>query len=1462
MPDSAAIIGKIAVKVIPDTDNFKEQLKTQLESIEQKAEKDPVEIPVVLDDDGIESDAKELHEKVKRALKSISLKVDIKNQDSLQANIRTVQRELAKLDEKEIKVKLNRADLNKHLAKFKGDLEKVAHFNIEVDEDSADSVRKAIAAIDAQLALLKIEKIPVGLDEDSMEEAKRKYQEILGDMTEMAKLELRVDRKSYRSVQRAIDRIDDKLAELEEVELNVNLNETSLKDAKRKLQDKLGEMQEMATIDIRVDRNSLKSVERAVEQIDAELAKLSEQEISIKMSETDLRAYRAKLQEQLDFAAWSAEVKAEQALQESLQRSQLLINRVNGALNDIKWAPGIDDEKLAKAKREIEAALLKIEELDAKIRVEMDPIAKRKLEMEIAELQARVTGIKAKIHADLDKESAARTEAGLKVLGRARDVVFKPVLDNKAVRGVAGALDRISGWRAGRDFMDQLKDILFNLDLLLPKISGMALGIGGLGLTAVTASAQLALLSAALAEIASGLALALPGAIISLGVAVGVAFMALKDFSKVLPDVTAKYKGLQKVVSNTFWTRAEAPLRRMANELFPAIKRGLEGVATSMGLFFGKFSDSLRTILGPQLEGMFGQVARGLDNLTAHTDAFATIFTILGKVGSVFFADMMGELGKAADGWAAWLTEAEKTGKLKEMIDDAVKGVKNLWRAGKNLLGIFSGIADAAEKAFGSDILTKLANNLERIHGIVDSPAFQKELTEVFEGARKGMDEISNRAGPALEKAFKNLGDLAEDVFPTIGATIGELVGGISDAFNNPTLQSGLRGFFESMKDFAENARPAWDKIGEAIGAVLGLLSTFMDTAGPGVAKALENIAGWISTLATALQPLAAGLGTVLGDILDRIAPHIDKIVNAIASFAQGDGGKALVGFFEDLAPLIESIAAFLGRAAEELAKWANENLPKIREDLGPIIDDLKKFVDEHGDTVIAVLLGIGDAFVGIVDALSDLSPIMGELTAVGGLLLLTSRFVGLGKAIGGIAGALGKIPKGGIPVALGLAALGVFILADENDDGPLGWLGKLRETLKDIGDFINMDFGTGEKGGAWGWLDTAETKISEFIQGIQDLFSNAAGPLGLIHDLLFGGGESEKIAPPEIEGPKSNWGPEGPPWKAEIEENLNQIPPMFDKTYGDIQTATFNWNSNMNTEFQTGMGNIQNSTRTGVTPLPGILGGGLGGMMDTFLGWIPGFNGEWGGLWTDTGHSGQGFWGWIEGLFGGHQGNMDEKAKTGMGNVQRSTDGGWLSIIGSTGGFLGRLLEDITGGYNRLPEGAKPGQDRLVQDSRDLPGRVRSAIGTVNTLLYSTGSNLIQGLLDGWTSKLGTLFSLVTGTARDVKNKTNSELDIHSPSRVFMEIGRNTIDGFIVGMESRHDAVKKSLEGLSDEVGSTPFTVQQAGLGGRLRGLADGSMADSSINANVLNYYAAPGSSLSSEEDLFAAGNRARMGW
>ena len=56
---------------------------------------------------------------------------------------------------------------------------------------------------------------------------------------------------------------------------------------------------------------------------------------------------------------------------------------------------------------------------------------------------------------------------------------------------------------------------------------------------------------------------------------------------------------------------------------------------------------------------------------------------------------------------------------------------------------------------------------------------------------------------------------------------------------------------------------------------------------------------------------------------------------------------------------------------------------------------------------------------------------------------------------------------------------------------------------------------------------------------------------------------------------------------------------------------------------------------------------------------------------------------------------------------------------------------------------------------------------------------------------------------------------------------------------------------------------VRASRLGSQLAGALTGSLADGGAVTKILNYYAAPGSSIDAEDDLFKAAGRARrVGW
>lgn len=81
------------------------------------------------------------------------------------------------------------------------------------------------------------------------------------------------------------------------------------------------------------------------------------------------------------------------------------------------------------------------------------------------------------------------------------------------------------------------------------------------------------------------------------------------------------------------------------------------------------------------------------------------------------------------------------------------------------------------------------------------------------------------------------------------------------------------------------------------------------------------------------------------------------------------------------------------------------------------------------------------------------------------------------------------------------------------------------------------------------------------------------------------------------------------------------------------------------------------------------------------------------------------------------------------------------------------------------------------------------SAMSEVKTIISSTdlsgvGANVVQGLINGMNSKLGEVRAVAAAIAAAVAAASKAKLDIHSPSRVFAEIGKNVMLGLVNGLE------------------------------------------------------------------------------
>lgn len=84
---------------------------------------------------------------------------------------------------------------------------------------------------------------------------------------------------------------------------------------------------------------------------------------------------------------------------------------------------------------------------------------------------------------------------------------------------------------------------------------------------------------------------------------------------------------------------------------------------------------------------------------------------------------------------------------------------------------------------------------------------------------------------------------------------------------------------------------------------------------------------------------------------------------------------------------------------------------------------------------------------------------------------------------------------------------------------------------------------------------------------------------------------------------------------------------------------------------------------------------------------------------------------------------------------------------------------------------------------------------------IANCGKNLVEGLWQGITGAAGWLMDKVTGFCDDVVGTVKSFFGIHSPSKVFAEIGEYLDAGLGEGIEDNANAAFEAVEALSQGV-------------------------------------------------------------
>lgn len=93
-----------------------------------------------------------------------------------------------------------------------------------------------------------------------------------------------------------------------------------------------------------------------------------------------------------------------------------------------------------------------------------------------------------------------------------------------------------------------------------------------------------------------------------------------------------------------------------------------------------------------------------------------------------------------------------------------------------------------------------------------------------------------------------------------------------------------------------------------------------------------------------------------------------------------------------------------------------------------------------------------------------------------------------------------------------------------------------------------------------------------------------------------------------------------------------------------------------------------------------------------------------------------------------------------------------WKLIASILGGPIAAAAILIISNFGRIKSGISSGISGAIGFVKSIPGKIKSALGSLSTLLFHAGQELMQGLADGIKSAIGKVTGAVSGVASKVK--------------------------------------------------------------------------------------------------------------
>lgn len=519
---------------------------------------------------------------------------------------------------------------------------------------------------------------------------------------------------------------------------------------------------------------------------------------------------------------------------------------------------------------------------------------------------------------DVDLETAA-ARAHLAYFTRPRTVdIFAEFKGTDLGKIMSGMTTGATGIRGVQNQWQKLVNMFDKFDEVVPKWSLLgavfaSVGAGALNLsrTAGSAGASLVMMSKA--------ALAAPGALLGVTAAFGVGYSAAKNYADYIDVSTTKLGGLQKKLSDSFWSEAKQPVIDMMNALGDSKSvENMNGVADAEGRIVANAARIVaqEPYVG-RISSILGNTVKGVNALDPGVQAVTASVVRLGDSTSSYLPRMANYVSRNATLMAQWVDEAERTGKVTRAMEKAIEQGGYLMSSVKSAGGILKGTFGTL--AEGENGIEKFSDALSRADRAVNGVKFQSTLTAWADGAKQASGKFHDSFREIGDAAYE-LRDTTKQVFIDAGSMVSTGIGSISSLAGKS--KQGIADFSNGVSEGFRKVFHAVDSASPMFDSLLSMVGQLSDTFGGTLANTLKSAAPTIKVLADGASTMARAFG--------KLPAPVQAMIGMYATFGRA-GISAYNSLKRSMLQNIESTLRYR-RTLSQLGITSQETAISMRE--------------------------------------------------------------------------------------------------------------------------------------------------------------------------------------------------------------------------------------------------------------------------------------------------------------------------------------------------------------------------------------------------------------------------------------------------------------------------------------------------------------------------------------------------